>query len=129
MSKVAVTISDPTLAKIRTILGLDGMTGDAGEVVINLTNTPGSVKHFQSASVLVEGAYSVNVTTEDTFFLSMRTDGALMIHVGPNIGTMARFTITRVTGFEYALTPRETRYTFIEERPGGDTKLNVTLRW
>ncbi len=105
------------------------MAGEAGEVVINLANQPGSVQHFKSATVQVEGAYSVSVTTEDTFFLSMRPDGALLAHVGPPAGTVARFTITKVSGFEYALSPRETRYTFIEERPGGHTKLHVILRW
>lgn len=129
MSKAAVTISDPTLAKIRAILGLDGMTGEAGEVVLNLTNPPGGARHFQSATVQVEGAYSVSVTTEDTFFLSMRADGALLAHVGPNTSTFARFAITKVSGFEYALSSKETRYTFVEERPGGVTKLHVILRW
>lgn len=129
MSRAVVSISDPTLAKIRTILGLDGVTGQAGEVVINLVNQPEGTRLFQSATVSVEGAYSVSVSTEDTFFLSMRPDGALLVHAGPNTGTMARFTITRVSGFEYALTPRETRYTFLEERPGGETRLHITIRW
>lgn len=126
----ATNATTPTIAKIRTILGLDGITGQAGEVVINLSNQPGSTpKLFQSATVSVEGAYSVSVSTEDTFFLSMRPDGNLLVHVGPNTGTVARFMITRVDGFEYALTPRETRYIFAEEKPAGETRLSVLLKW
>lgn len=129
MSTAAVTQSEQTLARIRTILSLDGVTGEAGEVVIHLVNQPGSTRLFQNATVSVEGPYSVSVSTEDTFFLSMRADGNLLVHVGPNTGTKARFHITRVDGFEYHLAPKETRYSFVEAHPGGETKLEVTLRW
>lgn len=125
-----VAISDPTLAKIRAILALEGITGQAGEVVINLHNTPGNPRLFQSASVEIQGAYSVNVSTDDTFFLSMRPDGHLLAHVGPNTGsTSARFTISRVDGFEYQLSKKETRYTFIEHKPTVENRLHVTIRW
>jgi hypothetical protein len=122
--------SDPTLAKIKAVLALDGITGQAGEVVINLNNQSSTAKLFQNASVEVGGNYGVNVSTEDTFFMSMRPDGSLLVHVGPPTGTMARFTITKVTGFEYQLGPRETNYTFIEHGPSGnETKLKARIRW
>lgn len=128
MSK-ATAQSDPTLAKIRAILALEGVTGQAGEVVLSLTNQPGQSRLFQSANVLIEGAYTVNVTTEDTFFLSMRPDGELAAHVGPNTGTMARFQVKHVDGFEYQLSNRETRYTFMEQTPGVPSKLHVLIKW
>lgn len=117
------------MAKIRAILSLDGATGHAGEVAINLTNQPGATPVFRTATVSVEGAYNVSMSTEETIFLAMRSDGVLLVHVGPNTGTMARFHIDRVDGFEYALSPRETRYSFIENRPGPDSKLTVSIRW
>jgi hypothetical protein len=125
----AVTVSDPTLAKIRSIIALDGTTGQAGEVVINLVNSPDHPL-FRSALVSVEGTYTISVETDDTFFLSMRPDGALLVHIGPNTGTTtARFTINKVSGFEYHISPTETRYTFMEHRPTGLSKITLRIRW
>ncbi|HYF92134.1 MAG TPA: hypothetical protein VD969_07790 [Symbiobacteriaceae bacterium] len=119
------TITDPTLAKIRAILAMEGMTGQAGEVTITLTNKPGEARAFQSASVAVEGPYTVSVSTEDSLFLAMRPDGELNVQVGPNTGTLARFSIHRVDGFEYQVSSRETRYSFSEKT----TRLNLAIRW
>lgn len=117
--------ADPTLAKIRAILAMEGMTGQAGEVTITLSNKDGERRTFQGATVSVEGPYSVSVSTEDTLFLSMRPDGELVVHVGPNTGTLARFSFKRVDGFEYQLSSRETRYAFAEK----GARLSVAIRW
>lgn len=130
MSAAVVTTTDPTLSKIRGILALEGITGQAGEVTITLTNQPAASRLFQTATVTVEGAYSVAVSTEDTFFLSMRPDGHLLVHVGPSNGaTTARFVISRVDGFEYRLSTKETEYTFLENRPAGPCRLRVVIHW
>ncbi|HWI62576.1 MAG TPA: hypothetical protein VNT75_12095 [Symbiobacteriaceae bacterium] len=125
MSTTQVQLTDPTLAKIRAILAMEGLTGQAGEVTITLANQPGEKRAFQGASVAVEGPYSVSVSTEDALFLAMRPDGELVVHVGPNTGTLARFSIHRVDGFEYQLSPRETRYAFTEK----GTRLSLHVRW
>ncbi len=129
MSTVAASTSDPTLAKIRAILALEGVTGQAGEVALNLRNQSDSPRLFHSATVAVEGVYSVTVSTEDTFFLSMRPDGKLLCQVGQDTGTMARFSIKKVDGFEYRLSPKTTEYTFVEDRPTGESRLKVTIHW
>ena len=122
---MSTTTADPTLAKIRAILAMDGKTGQAGEVTITLTNKPGEQRAFQSASVAVEGPYSVGVSTEDSLFVAMRPDGELSVQVGPNTGTLARFAIHRVEGFEYQVSSRETRYSFSEKA----TRLDLAIRW
>lgn len=125
------TTPDAMYAKIRSVLAMDGTTGQAGEVVINLVNEPGKDRlFFRSATVEIQGPYGVSVTTEDTFFLSMRGDGVVLVHVGPSIGaTTARFTIQKIDGFEFQLGTADTTYTFIERRPGADVKLLVKIRW
>lgn len=125
------TTPDAMYAKIRSVLAMDGTTGQAGEVVINLVNEAGKDRlFFKSATVEIQGPYGVSVTTEDTFFLSMRADGVVLVHVGPSVGaTTARFTIQRIDGFEYQLGTAETTYTFIERRPAADVKLLVRIRW
>lgn len=125
MATAQVQLADPTLAKIRAILAMEGMTGQAGEVTISLANQPGAKRSFQGATVAVDGPYSVSVSTEDALFLAMRPDGELAVHVGPNTGTLARFSIHRVDGFEYALSPRETRYVYTEK----NVRLSITIRW
>jgi hypothetical protein len=129
---IAVTTTPEAMhAKIRSVLAMDGTTGQAGEVVINLVNEPGSDRpFFRSATVEIQGPYGVSVTTEDTFFLSMRSDGVVLVHVGPSVGaTTARFTIQKIDGFAYQLETTETTYTFVERRPAADVKLIVRLRW
>jgi hypothetical protein len=125
------TTSDAMYAKIRSILAMDGTTGQAGEVVINLVNEPGKDRtFFRSATAEIQGPYGVSVTTEDTFFLSMRADGVVLVHVGPTVGaTTARFTIHKIDGFEYHLGNTETTYAFVEHRPAADVKLLVRIRW
>lgn len=125
------TTPDAMYAKIRSVLAMDGTTGQAGEVVINLVNEPGKDRlFFRSATVEIQGPYGVSVTTEDTFFLSMRADGVVLVHVGPSVGaTTARFTIQKIDGFEFQLGTSETAYTFIERRPAADVKLLVKIRW
>lgn len=125
MSTTQVNLADPTLAKIRAILAMEGLTGQAGEVTITLANQPGEKRSFQAATVAVDGQYSVSVSTEDALFLAMRPEGELVVHVGPNTGTLARFSIHKVDGFEYQLSTRETRYAFTEK----STRLSVTIRW
>lgn len=125
MATAQLHLADPTLAKIRAILAMEGMTGQAGEVTITLANQAGDKRSFQGATVTIDGPYSVSVSTEDALFLAMRPDGELTVHVGPNTGTLARFSIHKVDGFEYQLSPRETRYAFTEK----STRLSVTVRW
>ena len=131
MPTEAVIASDPTLAKVRAVLEFDGMNGQAGETVLHLQNAPGAERRlFQSAAVDISGPYSVSVATEDSFFLCMRPDGDLHVHVGPSTGaTTARFAIGRIDGFEYHLSRNETKYTFIERHPRGETRLGVRIRW
>ena len=129
MSTAQLLPTDQTLAKIRTILAMDGTTGQAGEVAITLSNSPGATRTFHNATVTLEGIYSVSVSTEDAVFLSMRPEGALVVHVGPNTGTLARFHINRVDGFEFGLSAKETHYTFTEKHAAGTTKLTLSIRW
>jgi hypothetical protein len=121
----AQVLADPTLAKIRAILAMEGMTGQAGEVAVTLENRPGDKRTFQAITVAVEGPYNVSVTTEDALFLCIQPNGELMVHVGPNIGTLARFSFTKVDGFEYQVSPRDTKYAFTER----GTRLSVSIRW
>jgi hypothetical protein len=123
------TVNDQIMAKIRAVLALEGATGQAGEVAITLTNKAGSPQVFRSATVAVEGPYSVSMTTDESLFLALRNDGVLIVHVGPNTGTMARFHINLVDTFEYRLDARESRYAFAETRKDGQTKLTVSVRW
>jgi len=126
---MTVNLSDPTLAKVRAILALEGVTGQAGEVAINLTNQPDSQRLFRNATVTVEGPFGVSVSTEDTFFLAIRPEGEVVVHVGPNGGTTARFSITKVDSFAYCLARKTTSYTFVEHHQGGETKVHVTVHW
>lgn len=123
------TINDQILAKIRAVLSLEGATGQAGEVAITLSNKAGSPQVFQKATVSVEGPYSVSMSTEETLFLAMRNDGVLIVHVGPNTGTMARFHINHVDTFDYHLDAGESRYSFAETRKDGQARLTVAVRW
>ena len=130
MSTVQALPTDQTLAKIRTIMAMDGVTGQAGEVAITLANQPGATTTaFHSANVTLEGIYSVSVSTEEAVFLSLRPDGSLVVHVGPNTGTLARFHINRTDGFEFGLSAKETRYVFHEKHAAGETRLTVNIRW
>ncbi|MGE5672368.1 MAG: hypothetical protein ACM3XM_00575 [Mycobacterium leprae] len=128
MSAVVPTV-ESIQEKIRAVLRLEGKSGQAGEVVLNLGDQPGSDRPFRTALVELKGVYAVTVSTDECFFMSMRPDDSLLVHAGPQAGTQARFLLNRPQEFYCRYTPTDSEYTFIEKGPTGETQLTVTIHW